>query len=100
MWPARYSGVYQSSVRCSFIIFKQMKRQLTSYLRSCLTSVIQREMIQAQGHTGSRKNSRSAMPTRLSATSVPRLAEHDSEAPLDVRELCRQLLPERRTALG
>ncbi len=36
----------------------------------CLTSVTQRDVIHAHGQTGSKKNSRSAMESRLSATSV------------------------------
>src|SRR3954469_23925577 len=106
MCPARYSGVYQSSVRCSLIIFKQMKRQLTSYWRSCLTSVIQREVIQAHGQTGSRKNSRSAMPSRLPVSSVPltisrpSIGHHELQASFDVPELRREAGAERRTCLG
>src|SRR3954465_5255070 len=48
-----------------------MKRPLPSSWRSCLTPVSKREGIQAPGQTGSRKNSRSAMPSRLPATPVP-----------------------------
>src|SRR4051812_5740872 len=83
-----------------------MKRQLTSYWRSCLTSVIQREVIQAHGQTGSRKNSRSAMPSRLPATSVPLtirqppLGHHELQASFDVPELRGDVCTERRPCLG
>src|SRR5687767_10163109 len=40
----------------------EMKRQSTSIGCSSITLTTQRDVIHAQGHTGSQKNSRSAMP--------------------------------------
>ena len=59
--PPDTAGVYHSWVLSSLSIHSEMNRQSTSYCRCSATLVTHREVIQAHGHTGSKKKSRAAI---------------------------------------
>jgi hypothetical protein len=55
------SGSVPSAYLASLTMRREMKRQSTSSGRRAATSCTQRDVIHAHGHTGSQKNSTSAM---------------------------------------